>query len=392
MSQSTSMVCSVEIPVAADAAVPASGFYQIAVVGEWKGHRGQPGGFRLTGDDLRSIEEYFNARYLANSVDLVVDYEHQSLVAKSEGIKAPAAGWIGRLERRADGQQLWAIIHWNDAARELLKKREYRYLSPVYAPNWPDPKSGKVWPFICNSVALTNRPFLTELPAVVNASDTAPGGTSTVAQEEGCMDLLTLLATALAMEPQAVADMLGVKIDASAEDVVKGVASKLKGMMENSAAAEGFTLLCNSLEADPKSKADELKAKVKAMKDASLGVVIIANSLGMDAAASPAQILAKVKELTVGATKDKALVLIENAIAGRKITPANKERFVKLAQANYDEAVELVNAMPEVLAGPSNATGATPEGGDLVARAQSLAREKGMSFSEAYRQVSAAKP
>jgi hypothetical protein len=63
---------------------------------------------------------------------LAIDYEHQTLAgvgAHPEGL-APAAGWIGRLEIRADG--LWAAdVEWTDKARQLIAGGEYRYFSPV---------------------------------------------------------------------------------------------------------------------------------------------------------------------------------------------------------------------------------------------------------------------
>jgi phage I-like protein len=65
------------------------------------------------------------AAYREGGVDLVVDYEHQSLT----GGRAPAAGWVKDLEIREDG--LWARVEWTAAARSHIVAREYRYFSPV---------------------------------------------------------------------------------------------------------------------------------------------------------------------------------------------------------------------------------------------------------------------
>jgi phage I-like protein len=46
------------------------------------------------------------ADFRSRGVDLVIDYEHQSL----QGERAPAAGWIKDLEARPDG--LWARVDW----------------------------------------------------------------------------------------------------------------------------------------------------------------------------------------------------------------------------------------------------------------------------------------
>jgi phage I-like protein len=61
----------------------------------------------------------------------VVDYEHQTLSAASNGQPAPAAGWIEALEWRDDG--LYAGIAWTPKAAAMIDDGEYRYLSPVFS-------------------------------------------------------------------------------------------------------------------------------------------------------------------------------------------------------------------------------------------------------------------
>ena len=163
----------------AAATVNADGWHMIARVGEWRGHPQGP--YTLTPAHLRSMADYFQRHYVANSAELVVDFEHQSLYPPQ---LAPAAGWIDQVDLREDAHELWAHLRWNSAARELLQNRQYRYLSPAFRFNRPDRVTGKPVLVYLDSVALTNKPFLTELPAVANASDSAAGG-SQVAQEEG---------------------------------------------------------------------------------------------------------------------------------------------------------------------------------------------------------------
>jgi phage I-like protein len=89
-------------------------------------------------------------------VDLVIDYEHQSL----QGERAPAAGWIKELEARDDG--LWARVDWTQQARDYLEKKEYRYFSPVLR---LDPETRK--PIALMHVGLTNVPAIKHLPPLV---------------------------------------------------------------------------------------------------------------------------------------------------------------------------------------------------------------------------------
>lgn len=89
------------------------------------------------------------AEFEARGVDLVVDYEHQSL----QGGRAPAAGWIKELEARDDG--LWARVEWTAQAQEYLRQKEYRYFSPVLR---LDPETRR--PLALMQVALTNVPAM----------------------------------------------------------------------------------------------------------------------------------------------------------------------------------------------------------------------------------------
>lgn len=103
----------------------------------------------------------------AQRTDVLVDYEHQSLLAKENGKPAPAAAWLKALEWRdgpADaGGGLWATdVSWTPAASAALSAGEYRYLSPVFT--YDD--QGRVLRLV--SVALTNTPALDTLDPLVS--------------------------------------------------------------------------------------------------------------------------------------------------------------------------------------------------------------------------------
>ncbi|MDO9533643.1 MAG: phage protease [Deltaproteobacteria bacterium] len=101
---------------------------------------------------LQSMAADFRSR----GVDLVIDYEHQSL----QGERAPAAGWIKELEARGDG--LWARVDWTQQARDYLEKKEYRYFSPVLR---LDPETRR--PVALMHMGLTNVPAIKHLPPLV---------------------------------------------------------------------------------------------------------------------------------------------------------------------------------------------------------------------------------
>lgn len=77
--------------------------------------------------------------FQSGGIDLPVDYEHQNdkPEAKLKG-PVPAAGWIKEL--KADETGIWGRVEWTATAREMIAKKEYRYLSPVILHN----KAGQI--------------------------------------------------------------------------------------------------------------------------------------------------------------------------------------------------------------------------------------------------------
>jgi len=129
----------------------------IAVEGKWEGHHsGKP----------FSIDKKFMENMLANfnnqKIDTVCDYEHQT-VTVTEG-SAPASGWIKSLE--IEDNKLYAFVEWTEQAKELIKNKEYKHISPVFLPNTKDRITGENIGWTLHSLALTNRPFLEELGEV----------------------------------------------------------------------------------------------------------------------------------------------------------------------------------------------------------------------------------
>lgn len=102
----------------------------------------------------------------AGSTELVVDYDHQTQfgAVPDVGGVAPAAGWIKKLEARADG--LYGLIKWTDRAAQAIRAEEYRYISPVYQHD----KTGKVLRLL--SAGLTNVPNLDLAAVAASAQQT----------------------------------------------------------------------------------------------------------------------------------------------------------------------------------------------------------------------------
>lgn len=104
------------------------------------------------------------ATYNREGLDLVVDYEHQTLGGKyaAPDGAAPAAGWIKSLDA-VPGVGIFGNVEWTPMGRQALAAKEYRYLSPVVVAN----KNGGRAVYL-HSVALTNVPAIrNDLPALV---------------------------------------------------------------------------------------------------------------------------------------------------------------------------------------------------------------------------------
>lgn len=131
---------------------------KIGISGKWEGH--PVGAFELN----QATFDQMVGNFEKSGVDIVCDYEHQTLY----GEQAPASGWIKKipLSLKAENGELFAKIEWTDKAKEYIENIEYRYLSPVFAPNTIDQTSAANIGWTLHSVALTNKPFLQELDEV----------------------------------------------------------------------------------------------------------------------------------------------------------------------------------------------------------------------------------
>ena len=116
----------------------------------------QKGEFDVDDESVALIQKRFKDR----KVDLVIDYEHQTL----KDVQAPAGGWIEDIYKGEDA--VIAKVRWTDRAKEYIKNREYRYLSPVVMVREADKKAVSL-----HSAALTNTPAIDGMFALANSID-----------------------------------------------------------------------------------------------------------------------------------------------------------------------------------------------------------------------------
>ena len=120
--------------------------------------------FSITPQTLAEVVANFRKR----PADTVIDYEHASeFPEEAQGGPVPAAGWLKSIDDApgADGI-LWGDAEFTPRARRMIAEREYRYLSPVIDWGARNKQTGEPQGPTLTSVALTNRPFLEEMPAI----------------------------------------------------------------------------------------------------------------------------------------------------------------------------------------------------------------------------------
>lgn len=130
------------------------------VLAPWGDVESTAGSFVVDDESARMVVEAFDA----HGADLPIDFEHQTLGGEyaSPTGRAPAAGWIKRLEA-VEGEGIVAVVNWTDEGSRMIAERSYRYLSPVALIRRRDRKLVAL-----HSAALTNKPAIVGMAALVN--------------------------------------------------------------------------------------------------------------------------------------------------------------------------------------------------------------------------------
>ena len=243
--------------------------------------------------------QYFNERKL----DLVIDYEHQTL----DGVQAPAAGWIKKLTfKENDG--IYATVEWTDKAKEYLKNKEYRYISPVVLKRKDDGRAVRL-----HSAGLTNTPAIDGMEAIINKLDDDGGNE---------MDL------------KQIAQALGLAEDATIEQIAEAV----NALIANAKALkdEQKTVACKevleALELKDNATVAEVKGKIIALKN-------------------PAGYVSTEEFLKLKATieKKESNDLVQVALSEGKITPAQKAWAEQIALKDPEGFKEFLKNAPVVI-------------------------------------------
>lgn len=201
------------------------------------------------GDFIVDQESYkeMKAEMQRRGIDIVIDYEHQTL----KDVQAPAGGWVKDLIYTPEA--IVAKVEWTPKAKEYLKNKEYRYLSPVVLTRKSDSKA-----VVLHSLALTNTPAINGMFAIVNSVNFYTYNTPTGGKE---MDL------------QRIKELLGLPAETPEEDVMNALVKVLEKVKDapDPKTEEDKEVVANSvilglLELPADSKTEDVTTKIMALK------------------------------------------------------------------------------------------------------------------------------
>lgn len=298
----------------------ASGLVQILPAGKFSARDGRPGPgkfWQLSDTQGTALAATLSA--VAAKTPISIDYEHQSVLAATNGQAAPSAGWMTGFEWRA-GAGLFATVNWTPRAKAYIAADEYRYISPVIL---FDPKTGDVVGL--HNAALVATPAILGMQAVqaaLNAQFSADPSHPTTNQppkKETAMDLTTLVA------------LLGLAAGATAADVTTFLTALMARPLVPAALSAALGL---------PTTADEAAALAALTKK--LGAPDAATLQAM------AALQAQVTTLSAQANSRAVNEAVDAAIAAHKLMPAQRAWAVGLGTNDMAQLTAFLSATPAI--------------------------------------------
>ena len=189
--------------------------------------------FTFSRDLNRAIQKTHHALLAAGFPPPIIDYEHYSADAtKTPAQRVMAGEVIGEYDEREDG--LYAEIEFTPPAWAHLENREYRRVSPELHLQYKNPKTGSVMGPYIPAIALTTRPFLPNL-GEINFSQT---------DDEPFIEEHT------DMNSAKIAELLGLKADASEDSIVGGIKELIAKAQESTEKMAEFSAQIETFSAD----------------------------------------------------------------------------------------------------------------------------------------------
>lgn len=237
------------------------GWRQLLPAGHFRAKDGRPFDVESGWFIDRNIAESLIRSVALNHQDVMLDYEHQSLRAESNGQPAPASGWFNQTELKwVDGKGLYIRPRWTDNARAMLDNKEYRYLSAVFHYNTQGHPTKLI------SAALTNDPALTGMDELTKVAALKVAYLSTKGEHSMNEYLLKLLAV-LGLE--ATEENIAEVTDKAVEKINELIANGEKAKNAEETIADLKSKQLDPLLFVPRAAFDELQQKVAVLSNQS---------------------------------------------------------------------------------------------------------------------------
>lgn len=279
------------------------------------GHvKSQKGDFIVDEESYRLMKSHMKER----GIDIVIDYEHQTL----EDVQAPAGGWIKELYLESGA--ISAKVEWTDRAKEYLKNKEYRYLSPVIMVRKNDNKA-----MMLHSVALTNTPAIDGMFPIINSIDLD------AYEENGGKK----------MDLKELAKLLGLSEDAAEEEIFKkikeaiGEVEQLKqeaGKKADTAENTAEEVVANKVILSLLSLKEDAKTE-----DVAAAILSLKNATGVSEA--------EFKALKDKIAKEEAERMVLTALKTGKLSAAQKEWATEYALKDPEGFSKFVAKAPQAV-------------------------------------------
>ncbi len=303
----------------------ARGILPLIPLGEFRALDGRPADapcWTLSAARAGQIKDHVEARAAAGT-RMVIDYEHQTLLAKNNGQPAPAAAWVSKLAV-IDNVLCSVDTEFTDRARQMIEAGEYAYISPVFAYD----KSGAVK--MLAHASLTNTPALDGM--AIAALSSQPLLSLMAALGDNMDDLIERLRW-----------MLNLPVSAAAAEI-KAELEKLIGQLGADTAAASFNVLASVA---------VLKSQVGAAPDP-------ARFVPMDVHAAVSRELGEMRQAALARQVDE---LVAPALADGRLMPAEEKWARELGASNVASLSSLLAVRQPLAALSGSQTGGRPPAG-----------------------------
>ena len=338
----------------------------LAVAGTWV--RGAEK-FSITPQDLESIVRNFRER---QNGEINVDYDHASEMPEvAAGGPIPSAGRIVSIDPPENAGRrtiLWGWFEPTERARALIANREYRYISPAISWGARHKQTGRAQGATLTSVALTNRPFLEEMPQIRLADPAFR-----------------------LVEPAAETPDAGVPQDAQ---TTGGSMKKVQLSVADGKIRIDHPDLGHEFYADPgdlRQCLDALSGAPDRIPDAGSREVPLAQ-----AAAALSEAEAQGKSIpAVEFLRARVEQALDDAVRAGKILPRRREDWRRIALADFQTFSRLMAEQPARLPlRPVGFSGGVPENAQAQVKflAEQRMRERGISYGQALSEIGREQP